>query len=119
MTSLFVENRLDMPNLIDLFQQWKGRALALDLTEDQIGKEGELISLEEQHMPVSIRGYQFRQLLSERLFYYLIEIVRHLLSPNQHGSRISPRKSELDSLYSELDRKHPRYAALILMFALA
>src|ERR1035437_2828966 len=58
MATLPVEDCLDMPNLVDLFQQRKVRALALELGKDQIGEKSELIAFEEQHMPIGFRILQ-------------------------------------------------------------
>ncbi len=107
-----------MPNLVDLFQKRKVRALALDLGEDERRMESELIAFKGQYMPIGFRIYELRQLFSERFFDHLIKIVRHLLSPNQHASRIISRESELVSLYSERNWWQSRNIALILMLAL-
>src|SRR6266567_8687534 len=55
----------DVPNLVDFFQQLKIRALALDLGEDQIGKEIEPMAFEEQYTPMGLLSYELGQLRSE------------------------------------------------------
>jgi hypothetical protein len=81
--SLIKEDRFDVPNLVDLVQHGKARALTLYLGEYLIGEESELVALKEQHVPISFDLDEFRQLSQECFFDHLIEIIRDLLTPNQ------------------------------------
>ena len=63
-----------MPNLVDLVQHGKARALTLYLGEDLIGEESELVALKEQHVPISFDLDELRQLSRECFFDHLIEI---------------------------------------------
>src|SRR5277367_1111375 len=63
--ALVKEDRFDLPNLVDLFQQAKVWALTLYFGEYQIWMESELVALKEQDVPISFGVDELRQFSPE------------------------------------------------------